>query len=186
MQNLNNTHFSSPWLSNFIPIKYKIGAHPISPQYSFHFITTITFLTLSNLERYKHNCYFSYDRYSSKLFRSGNTCQRIKKYPAQNWYHNRILRADPFKGNGMMCIVFYIWLNSNLMFLACLLNCKFTSQRLYKNYRILTTRSEQTNKQYSAIIRLPVTHIQLWRWLLSNKYSVIIWLVLIPGKLSEW
>ena len=90
MQNLKNTHFSSPWLSNFIPIKYKIGAHPISPQYSFHFITTITFLTLSNLERYKHNCYFSCDRYSSKLFRSGNTCQQIKKYPAQNWYHNRI------------------------------------------------------------------------------------------------
>ena len=85
-----NSRFSSPRLSNFIPIKYKIGAHPISPQYSFHFITTITFLTLSNLERYKHNCYFSCDRYSSKLFRSGNTCQQIKKYPAQNWYHNRI------------------------------------------------------------------------------------------------
>ena len=119
MQNLNNTHFFSPWLSNFIPIKYKIGAHPISPQYSFHFITTITFLTLSNLERYKHNCYFSCDRYSSKLFRGGNMCQRIKKYPARNWYHNRILRADPFKGNGMMCIVFYIRLNSNLIFLAC-------------------------------------------------------------------
>ena len=77
-------HFSSPWLSIFIPITYNIGAHPISPPYSFHFISTITFLTLSNLERYKHNCYFSCDRYSSKLFRGGNTCQRIKKYPARN------------------------------------------------------------------------------------------------------
>ena len=95
-------------------------------------------------------------------------------------------RVDPFKGNGMMCIVFYIWLNSNLMFLACLLNCKFTSQRLCKNSRILTTRSEQTNKQYSAIIRLPVTHMPLWRCLLSNKCSVTIWLVLITGKLDEW
>ena len=84
MQNLNNTHFSSPWLSIFIPITYKIGAHPISPPYSFHFITIIIFLILSNLERYKNNCSFSCDRYSSKLFQSGNACQRIKKYPAQN------------------------------------------------------------------------------------------------------
>ena len=84
MQNLNNTHFSSPWLSNFILIKYKIGAHPISPPYSFHFITTITFLILTNLERYKHNCNFSCDKYSSQLFRGGNTCQRIKKYLARN------------------------------------------------------------------------------------------------------
>ena len=47
-----------------------MGANPVSPPYiyiyiySFHFITTIDFLILSNLERYKHNWYFSRDRYS--------------------------------------------------------------------------------------------------------------------------
>ena len=45
-----------------------IGAKPVSLPYiyiySFHFITTIDFLILSNLERYKHNWYFSRDRYS--------------------------------------------------------------------------------------------------------------------------
>ena len=49
-----------------------------------HFITAIAFPVSSNLERYKHNCHFSCDKYSSKLFQSGNTCQRIKKYPARN------------------------------------------------------------------------------------------------------
>ena len=89
-----------------------IGANPISPPYiyiyiySFHFITTIDFLILSYLERYKHNWYFSRDRYSLKLSQSGNTCLRIKKYLARNQYHNRILRAHPFKAKGKMCIVF--------------------------------------------------------------------------------
>ena len=45
-----------------------IGAKPVSLPYlyiyRFHFITTIDFLILSNLERYKHNWYFSRDRYS--------------------------------------------------------------------------------------------------------------------------
>ena len=52
--NLNNTHFSSPWLNNSVYLfrSRTIGAHPISPPYSFYFITTITFLVLSNLERY--------------------------------------------------------------------------------------------------------------------------------------
>ena len=82
-----------------------IGANPISPPYiyiyiySFHFITTIDFLILSYLERYKHNWYFSCDRYSQKLSQSGNACLRIKKYPAQN---------IPFKAKDMMCKVFYI------------------------------------------------------------------------------
>ena len=83
--NLNNTHFSSPWLNNSVYLfrSRTIGAHPISPPYSFYFITTITFLILSNLERYMHNCYISCDRYSSKLFQSGNTSPRIEQYPAR-------------------------------------------------------------------------------------------------------
>ena len=83
--NLNNTHFSSPWLNNsvFLFRSRTIDAHPISPPYSFYFITTITLLILSNLKRYMHNCYFSCDRYSSKLFQSGNTSPRIEQYPAR-------------------------------------------------------------------------------------------------------
>ena len=162
MQNLNNTRFSSPRLSNFIPIKYKIGAHPISPPYSFHFITTITFLILTNLERYKHNCYRSLWQIFLKTIPWRKYVPANKEVSCSELI-SQPYRADPFKGNGMMCIVFYIWLNGNLMFLACLLNCKFTPQRPCKNSRILTTWSEQTNKQYSALIRLPVTHIQPWR-----------------------
>ena len=50
-----------------------IGANPVSPVYiyiySFHFITTIDFLMLSNLERDKHNWYFSRDRYSLTILK---------------------------------------------------------------------------------------------------------------------
>ena len=84
-------------------IQYHPGI-PVTRLTGSSFITTITFLILSYFERYKHNWYFSRDRYSLKLSQSGNTCLRKKKYLARNQYHNRISRAHPFKAKGKMCI----------------------------------------------------------------------------------
>ena len=80
-------------------IQYHPGI-PVTRLTGSSFITTITFLILSYFERYKHNWYFSRDRYSLKLSQSGNTCLRIKKYLARYLYYNRILRAHPFKAKG--------------------------------------------------------------------------------------
>ena len=87
-----------------------IGAKPVSLPYiyiyiySFHFITTIDFLILSNLERYKHNWYFSRDRYSLTIPKRKYVS--TDKEISCSEYHNRILRANPFKAKGKICIVF--------------------------------------------------------------------------------
>ena len=62
-----------------------IGAKPVSLPYlyiyRFHFITTIDFLILSNLERYKHNWYFSRDRYSLTIPKRKNVSTELITQP---------------------------------------------------------------------------------------------------------
>ena len=84
-ENGNNTHFSSPWLNNsvflfasrtgFVHIQFLhrtafISLQPSLPSLCLiwnHICTTDTFLVTD---------------FNSKLFQSGNTCPRIKKYLA--------------------------------------------------------------------------------------------------------
>ena len=86
-----------------------IGANPVSPPYTYIYIqlsfhNNHRFLILSNLERYKHNWYFSRDRYSLTIPKRKYVS--TDKEISCSEYHNRILRAIPFKVKGKICIVF--------------------------------------------------------------------------------
>ena len=87
------TYFSSRWLNNswsvyLFPsrtwlalIQFLHHIYIYIYIYSFHFITTIDFLVLSNLERYKHNWYFSRDRYSLTIPKRKNVSTELITQP---------------------------------------------------------------------------------------------------------
>ena len=111
--NLYNNHFSSTWLNNSVFFLFRSRIR-LSFHYSHHYPHSIEFGTI-----YAQLLLFLWQIFL-KTFSKPKYVSTKKAIIWQNKYQNHILRAHHFKAKGMMCIVLYIWLNINFMFLACI------------------------------------------------------------------